>query len=147
MILSHLQRLQHIKKIQHIQCIKNIQRTYSKIYSLPSQHQVLRQKVIAIEETQKRTKDIISRDKFITSFPELAHYIEDENLRTTLNELEKNTWPRGDKYLDKVYNLSYPEKTWIRMCVVTLLERTKPEPISNEMVSFLEKYLVEKKVL
>lgn len=119
----------------------------SKIACVPPLRQALSEKVRAIEDIQRRDKDVASRDIFMVSFPEIVHHIEDEGLRYALIKLEKDTWPRGNKFRDQSRDMSHAEKTWVRMRVVELLERTEPFPISDEVAAFLEVYLAEKKVI
>ena len=119
----------------------------TRVACVPPLRETLRQKVVAVEDAQRRAKDATSREKFVQSFPEIVHHIEDEEIRTVLLQLEKDTWPRGNKFRDEARDMSLAEKTWVRMCVLDLLERTKPAPIPDEVAAFLEVYLAEKKVM
>lgn len=110
-------------------------------------HNTLRQKILTVEEKLRCEKDIISRNLFIKSFPEISHYIEDEDLRNTLNELEEDTWMRGKNSDKNSRKLRDAEKRWFRRRIIGLLERTHPTPITEEVVKFLESYLKEKNVL
>ena len=110
-------------------------------------HNTLLQKIITVEEKLKCEKEIISRNLFINSFPELSHYIEDEDLRKTLNELEEDTWMRGKNSKERSRKLRDAEKIWFRRRVMELLKRKTPAPITEEVVKFLESYLQEKNVL
>ena len=106
----------------------------------------LRQKVIACEENEKRIKDEHIRKAFIESFPEIAHHIEDAELRTTLVELERCTWPRGNRFRDQARDMGANEKRWVRLCVLDILKRPEPA-LPDEVTAFLDAYLVEKKAI
>ena len=115
------------------------------VHSHSSLQDTLRKKVIACEEDEKRAKDASTRKAFIDSFPEIAHHVEDAELRTILVDVERCTWSRGNSFRDQARGMSASEKRWVRLCVLDILKRTDPLP--DEVAAFLEVYLVEKKAI
>jgi hypothetical protein len=109
--------------------------------------EALRQKIVAYQETRAVEIDQTLRKKFADTFPEIAHHVDDTELRLSLIDIEYATWPRGNKFRDNARRESVCEfqRSYVRQIALSLLDRDPP--LTDDVAIFLELYLVEKNVI